>query len=104
MIILCSYCKAPFEPSYPEQRYCRRNHSLAARRVRAKHRRREAARAFAKGDRLCPRPDKKGYSSPQQAAHSWEAKQRVLVLYRCRCGALHFGHRFGALRPTRSMT
>lgn len=97
-MILCSYCKAPFEPSTGEQRYCRRNHSLAARRRRATRRAAEARKALATGQPLCPRPDKNGYSSPQQAALTWEAKQPALVLYRCRCGALHFGHRYGAYR------
>lgn len=92
-MIVCRYCKRPFTPTQPEQRYCRKNHALAARRLRAKRRAAEAAAVIAAGKPLCPHPNKRTHVSPEQAAKSWEAKQG-LVLYRCRCGALHFGHRF----------
>ena len=95
-MIRCGYCKKPFEQTAPEQRYCRRNHSLAARRLRARRRAAEARHALATGQPLCPRADKKSFGSPQQASHSWEHTQPTLVLYRCRCGGLHYGHRYGA--------
>ncbi|WIC89141.1 hypothetical protein SEA_OTTAWA_95 [Arthrobacter phage Ottawa] len=92
-MIVCRYCKNPFEQKHPEQRYCRPNHAKAARRLRARRRAAEAAAAIAAGEPLCPRPNKQIHRTPEQAALTWEAKQPELVLYRCRCGALHFGHR-----------
>ncbi len=100
-MIHCRYCKRPFQPTQVEQRFCSRNHSLAARRVRAKRRAREALAVIAEGGALCPRPHKRGYNSLQMANRTWEARQPTLTLYRCRCGALHFGHRYGPLRAWR---
>lgn len=97
-MIRCSWCRVAFQPTQPGQRYCKINHQRRANRRRKQQREREAQRAIDRGEPICPHPTKAQFSSPKQAAllNPWAAAHQDLVLYRCRCGALHFGHQHGA--------
>lgn len=99
-MIRCSWCGTPFDPKHPGQRYCKINHQRRANRKRKAQRQEEAQRALLRGDPICPHPTKEQFSSPQQAAllNPWAAAHPDLVLYRCRCGGLHYGHQHGAIR------
>ena len=99
-MIRCSWCKAPFEPTHPGQRYCKINHQRRANRHRKRQREREAQKVLTRGEPLCPHPNKEQYSSHEQARllNPWAAAHPDLVLYRCRCGTLHYGHQHGAER------
>jgi hypothetical protein len=87
----CEWCKSPFAPKTSEQVYCKRTHATKA---NARRRRLRAELEALTHGPICPHPLKKSYSSPEQAAYAvWEASQPDMELYKCRCGAYHYGHK-----------
>lgn len=77
----CEWCGNDFEPANDEQAYCKPTHSTKANRKRRKDK-----LALEEAGK-CPTPNKRSWSSPEQAAlfHIPDTQ----YLYQCRCGATH---------------
>ena len=92
----CEHCGTEYQPASPTQAYCRHACAKAARKRRAKDRKQLAEIL---NGHMCPRPRKRAYRTWEEASLQTFELSHGMQAYRCRCGAIHYGHLPKRLQP-----